>query len=98
MPDLHRALDWLARRHAGESAAHVAHHADVTAAAVLYATRGYGPFPRPTQQLGRTTVSDHRLDERGRERVEELRRGRTAAEIARLALISKGIFFHGGGA
>ena len=83
MPEQHRALDWLARRHAGESAALVASRAGVSETTVIKATKAYGPFPRPSQQLGRTTVSDEDHSERGRVWIEQRRRGRTATEIAK---------------
>ena len=83
MPEQHRALDWLARRHAGESAALVASRAGVSETTVIKATKTYGPFPRPSQQLGRTTVSDEDHSERVRVWIEQRRRGRTATEIAK---------------
>ena len=58
----HKALDWLARRHAGESAALIASRAGVSEATVLSATMAYGPFPRPSQQLGRTTEAVAELE------------------------------------
>ena len=82
MPAQHHALDWLARRHAGESAALIASRAGVSEATVLSATKAYGPFPRPSHQLGRTTVSDEHHRQRVQDWVEQRRRGSTATEIA----------------
>ena len=56
VPETYPALDWLARRRAGESAALIAKRAGVSEAVVRRDTRAYGPFPRPTQQVRRTTV------------------------------------------
>ncbi len=61
MPETYRALDLLARRHDGESAAFIAQHAGVSEAVVLRATDPYGPFPRPHLQLGRTIVDEEVL-------------------------------------
>ena len=83
MPAQHPALDWLARRHAGESAALIAWRAGVSESMVLTSTKAYGPFPRPSQQRGRTTVSDEQHRERVRVWVEDRRRGRTTSEIAK---------------
>ena len=83
MPAQHDALDWLARRHAGESAALIAWRAGVRENTVLTATKSYGPFPRPSQQLGRTTVSDEQHRQRVQAWIEQRRRGRTATEIAK---------------
>lgn len=47
----------------------------VSEASVIDATKGYGPFPRPSQQLGRTTVSDEQHRERVKAWVEQRRRG-----------------------
>jgi hypothetical protein len=82
VPAQHHALDWLARRHAGESAALIAWRAGVSEAAVLKATKAYGPFPRPSHQLGRTTVSDEHHRQRVQAWIEQRRRGRTTTEIA----------------
>jgi hypothetical protein len=83
VPAQHHALDWLARRHGGESAALIASRAGVSEVAVLNATKAYGPFPRPSHQLGRTTVSDEHHRQRVQAWIEQRRRGRTATEIAR---------------
>jgi len=88
VPAQHHALDWLARRHAGESAALIAWRAGVSEAAVLKATKAYGPFPRPSRQLGRTTVSDEHHRQRVQAWIEQRRRGRTASEIARECSVS----------
>ena len=79
----HRALEWLARRHAGESVAYIAAHEGVSKAEVLQATRPFGPFPRATRQLGRVTGSSERVTERTQRWIEERRAGRTTADIAR---------------
>jgi len=79
----HRALDWLARRHDGESIALIAHRAGVTPDTVKVATAKYGPFPRATQHLGRTIASDATLDARARRWVRQRRAGRTVTDIAR---------------
>ena len=83
MPAQHHALDWLARRHAGESAALIAWRAGVRESTVINATKAYGPFARPSQQLGRTIVSDEHHSQRVQAWIEQRRRGRTASEIAR---------------
>jgi AraC-like DNA-binding protein len=84
VPNQHPTLDWLARRHAGESAALIAHHAGVTEAAVLTATKPYGPFPRPTQRLGaRSLPSEAQVDERVRRWIRLRQHGQTATAIAR---------------
>ena len=88
MPAQHHALDWLARRHAGESAALIAWRAGVSETTVLKATKTYGPFPRPSRQLGRTTVSDEHHRQRVQAWIEQRRRGRTASEIARECSVS----------
>lgn len=84
VPNQHPTLDWLARRHAGESAALIAHHAGVSEAAVLTATRPYGPFPRPTQRLGaRSLPSETQVDERVRRWISLRQHGQTTTAIAR---------------
>lgn len=84
MPERLRALDWLARRHAGESAALIAHHAGVSEAAVLTATRPYGPFPRPTQRLGALSLpSEDQVNERVRRWIRLRQHGQTTTAIAR---------------
>ena len=88
MPAQHQALDWLARRHAGESAALIASRAGVSVSTVINATKAYGPFPRPCHQLGRTTVSDEHHRQRVQAWIEQRRRGRTASEIARECSVS----------
>jgi AraC-like DNA-binding protein len=82
VPTQHHSLDWLARRHAGESAALIASRAGVSERTVINATKPYGPFPRPSHQLGRTTVSDEHHHKRVQAWIEQRRRGRTATEIA----------------
>lgn len=79
----HRALEWLARRHAGESAAYIAAHAGVSKDAVVRATKDYGPFPRPTLQLGRASTMPDRGAERTRRWIEARRVGKTATQIAK---------------
>lgn len=89
MPERLRALDWLARRHAGESGALIAHHAGVSEAVVLTATRPYGPFPRPTQRLdARSLPSEAQVDERVRRWIRLRQHGQTATAIARAEGIS----------
>ena len=81
MPEQYRSLDWLARRRAGESSALIARRAGVSEATV--ATKAYGPFPRPSQQVNRTTLSDDMLTDRAARWVQARRRGRTTTDIAR---------------
>jgi AraC-like DNA-binding protein len=83
VPAQYQALDWLARRHAGESAALIASRAGVSESTVLSATKAYGPFPRPSHQLGRTVVTDEHHRQRAEDWIEQRRRGRSTAEIAR---------------
>ena len=64
VPETHPALDWLARRHAGESAALIAQRAGVSESIVRRATRPYGPFPRPSSRPTATTVSERALSAR----------------------------------
>jgi hypothetical protein len=82
-PAQHHALDWLARRHAGESAALIASRARLSEATVINATKAYGPFPRPSHQVGRTTVTDEHHLQRVQDWIEQRRRGRSTADIAR---------------
>jgi len=82
VPAQHHALDWLARRHAGESSALIAWRAGVSETTVVNATKAYGPFPRPSRQLGRTTVSDEQSRQRVQAWTDQRRRGRTTTEIA----------------
>jgi hypothetical protein len=82
VPEQHRALDWLARRHSGESAALIAHLAGVSEKTVLRATRTYGPFPRPSRQLGRYQLGDDALGARARRWVELRLKGHTTTAIA----------------
>ena len=96
----HRALDWLARRHDGESIALIAHRAGVTPDTVKAATATYGPFPRATAHLGRTIASDAALQQRARAWVHQRRAGRTVTDIARDAgvahqHVSKATIDHG---
>ena len=49
---------------------------------MLRATKPYGPFPRPSLQLGRYQLSDDVLAERARRWVELRRHGHTATSIA----------------
>ena len=83
MPEQHRALDWLARRHAGESVGLIARRAGVSKSMVITATKAYGPFPRPTQLLYRSRLSDAELSERTRRWVEARRQGRLVTDIAK---------------
>lgn len=89
MATSHRALDWLARRHAGESAAYVAHHAGVSEDTVLRATRDFGPFPRPSRQLDRNQIPDSLLAGRTRQWIEMRRRGLTTVAIAEAFGVSR---------
>lgn len=82
MPEQHRALDWLARRHAGESVGLVARRAGVSKSVVITATRAYGPFPPATEHLGRSRLTDSYLSERTRRWVDARRRGRLVTDIA----------------
>lgn len=79
----HQALDWLARRHDGESVALIAHRAGVSPATVAHATSPYGPFPQATHHLGRTIASNQTREQRTRRWVQQRRAGRTVADIAR---------------
>jgi len=88
MPGQHRALDWLARRHAGESVGLIAHRAGVSESVVVTATKAYGPFPRPTQLLGRRRLDDAELSERTRRWIEARRHGQTSTAIARVEGVS----------
>lgn len=78
----HRPLEWLSRRRAGESAVLIAQRAGVDAETVRHATNPYGPFPRATQHLGRTQLSDDVLSARERRWVAARRRGMTVKEIS----------------
>lgn len=78
-----RALEWLARRHAGESAAFIAAHVGVSTKTVVRATKDFGPFPRATQQLGRVAGSREQLAERTQRWIDARRSGQTASDIAR---------------
>ncbi len=89
VPETYRALDLLARRHDGESAAFIAQHAGVSEAVVLRATDPYGPFPRPHLQLGRTIVDEEVLTERTGRWVEARRRGQSSTAIARVEGVSR---------
>ena len=75
-------LEWLSLRRDGQSCAYIAHRAGVSEEAVSRATKAYGPFPRPSKQLDRKTLSDDELSERQRRWVEQRRRGRTVTAIA----------------
>ena len=62
----------------------IAHRAGVSEAAVVYATKPYGPFPRPTQRLGaRSLPSEAQVDDREHRSIELRRRGHTATSIAK---------------
>ena len=58
----HPALEWLSLRRDGESVALIAHRAGVSVAAVARATDPFGPFPRPSRQLGRVVVDEADTD------------------------------------
>jgi predicted DNA-binding transcriptional regulator AlpA len=79
----HRALEWLARRRDGESAALIAWRDGVSTDTVLRATKPYGPSPRATRHLGRTHLSPGILDERTARWVADRRRGLTVTKIAK---------------
>lgn len=83
MSEQYRALDWLTRRRAGESCALIGERAGVSADVVRRATRQYGPFPRASEQLGRSRLSVDVLSARERRWVKARRRGLLAADIAR---------------
>ena len=90
MPQQHRPLDWLARRHAGESAGLIASRAGVNKKTVLRETRDFGPFPPPTQRLnGRTVASAGQVSERTARWIRARRRGLYAAEIAAAEGVSR---------
>jgi hypothetical protein len=57
-------LEWLSLRQDGQSAALIAQRVGVAEAAVLRATNPYGPFPRPSRQLGRTVASPEDVQRR----------------------------------
>ena len=61
----------------------IAHRAGVTPETIAHATKRYGPFPRPTQHLGRTLTSEAALDEQTRRWVQQRREGRMVTDIAR---------------
>lgn len=84
MAERHRALEWLARRHAGESPALIAHRAGVSTSTVVTATRAYGPFPRATQRFNAAPLpSGNALAARTARWVGMRRRGVTSVTIAR---------------
>ena len=89
VPEQHRALDWLARRHAGESVGLIAHRAGVSESVVITATKAYGPFPQPTQLLYRNRLNDAELSERTRRWVQARRQGQTATAIAKAAGVAQ---------
>ena len=89
VPETYRALDWLARRRAGESVARIAQRAGVPMAEVRRATRPYGPFPRPTQLVNnRTMVAEGLLAARAAVWVEARQRGEGVSSIAAAAGVS----------
>lgn len=88
MPEQHRALDWLARRHAGESVGLIAHRAGVSKSVVITATQAYGPFPRATQLLYRSRLTDAEVSQRTRRWVEARQHGQTSTAIAKAEGVS----------
>lgn len=88
MPEHYRALDWLTRRRDGESPALIAWRAGVTAATVRRATDPFGPFSRPSRQLGRQQLPDDELTERTQRWVARRSAGERVADIARSEGIS----------
>lgn len=82
MSEQYRALGWLTRRRAGESCAVIGARDGVSAYVVARATKAYGPFPRPTHQLGRRQLDDEVIDARGRLWLEARRRGVSTTAIA----------------
>lgn len=83
MAEVHRALDWLARRRDGESVPLIAWRAGVSTDTVRRATAPYGPFPRPSRHLGRTHHGEYEVNQRTARWIDSRRRGVTVAEIAR---------------
>ena len=89
VPEQYRSLDWLARRHAGESVGLIAQHAGVSESAVMTATRAYGPFPRPTQLVNnRTMVAEGLLAARAAAWIQARQRGQSVTSIASAAGVS----------
>lgn len=81
-----RALEWLQRRHAGESVALIARRDGVSTYRVRYATGRFGPFPTPTMRVDLSTVRD--TSRRNKGWVEQRRRGVPAKVIAAQAGVS----------
>lgn len=100
MPEHYRALDWLARRRDGEAPALIAWRAGVSDKAVRRATDPFGPFPRPTRQLGRRHLLEQELTERSLRWVVRRRAGERVVDIARAEgvshqLVSRATIEHG---
>lgn len=82
MLDRHLPLEWLTRRHDGESVALIAWRDDVAPDLVRRATDAFGPFPRATRHLGRTQMLAQVANERTRRWVAARRRGQPVKQIA----------------
>lgn len=76
------ALEWLSLRRDGDSPALIAHRAGVPVSAVTRATDPYGPFPRPTRQLGRVVAPEDVVDRRVARWVRLRRAGMRVTAIA----------------
>ena len=82
MSSQYPALEWLSLRSDGDSPALIAHRAGVPVTAVTRATDPYGPFPRPTHQLGRVVAPEDVVDRRVARWVQLRRDGMRVTEIA----------------
>ena len=83
----HAALEWLSRRHDGESCGYIAQRAGVTAAVVRAATERYGPFPGPTRHAhGRVVHAEP--DARAADWVRARQQGQQVQAIADAAGVS----------
>lgn len=82
MSSQYPSLEWLSLRSDGDSPALIAHRAGVPVAAVTRATDPYGPFPRPTHQLGRVVAPEDVVDRRVARWVQLRRDGMRVTEIA----------------
>lgn len=94
------ALEWLSLRRDGESPALIANRAGVPVAAVKRATDPYGPFPRPTRQLGRVITSGSAVSGRTTRWVQLRRDGMRVRDIAvqegvAHQIVSKATLSHG---
>ena len=82
MSSQYPALEWLSLRHDGDSPALIAHRAGVPVTAVIRVTDPYGPFPRPTRQLGRVIAPEDVVDRRVARWVQLRRDGMRVTAIA----------------